>query len=96
MDDLLKSVNAHKVKSKHIDDVRLMCKAGGFHLTKFIYDDKEALATRPEEDKRQSVKNQDLITQPSNKKKKELLKFSGIWIMIILDFVCAWKTLLQP
>ena len=68
MDDLLKSVNAYKVKSKHMDDVRLMCKAGGFHLTEFIYDDKEALATRPEEDKRQSVKNQDLITQPSKKK----------------------------
>ena len=39
-----------------------MCKAGGCHLTKFICHDKEVLATIPEEDIRQGVKNQDLIT----------------------------------
>ena len=62
VDDLLKSVNTHEVASKLVDDVRQMCKAGGFHLTKFICNDKEVLATIPEEDRRQSVKNGDLIT----------------------------------
>ena len=45
-----------------MDDVRQMCKARRFHLTKFICNDKEVLATIPEEDRRQGVKNQDLIT----------------------------------
>ena len=42
--------------------MRQMCKAGGCHLTKFICHDKEVFATIPEEDIRQGVKNQDLIT----------------------------------
>ena len=62
VDDLLKSVNTHEVASKLVDDVRQMCKAGGFHLTKYICNDKEVLATIPEEDRRQGVKNRDLIT----------------------------------
>ena len=85
--DLLKSVNVHKVKSKHVDDVRLMCKAGGFHLAKFIYDDREVLATMPEEDRRQSVKKSRLDNTAFQQ--KELLEFIGIWNMIILDFVCT-------
>ena len=56
-DDLLKSVNTSEFASKLIDDVRQMCKAGGFHLTKFICNDKEVLAMIPEEDRRQGVKN---------------------------------------
>ena len=87
MDDLLKSVNVHKVKSKHVDDVRLMCKAGGFHLAKFIYDDREVLATMSEEDRRQSVKKSRLDNTAFQQ--KELLEFIGIWNMIILDFVCT-------
>ena len=62
VDDLLKSVNTHEVASKLVDDVRQMCIAGGLHLTKFICNDKEVLATIPEEDRRQSVKNGDFIT----------------------------------
>ena len=42
--------------------MRQMSKAGGFHVRKFICNDKEVLATIPEEDRRQGVKNQDLIT----------------------------------
>ena len=57
VDDLLKSVNTSEFASKLIDDVRQMCKAGGFHLTKFICNDKEVLAMIPEEDRRQGVKN---------------------------------------
>ena len=62
MDDLLKSVNTCEVASKLVDGVRQMCKTGGFHLTKCICNDKEVLATIPEEDRRQGVKNRDLIT----------------------------------
>ena len=62
IDDLLKSVNTCEVASKQVDDVRKMCKAGGFHLTKFIHNDKEVFTMIPEEDRRQGVKNQDLIT----------------------------------
>ena len=51
VDDLLKSVNTREFASKLVDDVRQMCKAGGFHLTKFICNDKEVLAMIPEEDK---------------------------------------------
>ena len=52
VDDLLKSLNTCKVASKLVDDVRQMCKAGGFHLTKFICNDREVLATIPEQDSR--------------------------------------------
>ena len=62
LDDLLKSVNTCDVASKLVDDVSQMCKAGGFHLTKFICNDKKVLATIPEVDRRQVMKNQDLIT----------------------------------
>ena len=62
VDDLLKSVYTHDVASKLIDKVRKISKAGGFHLTKCICNDKEVLTTIPEEDKRKGVKNQDLIT----------------------------------
>ena len=41
-----------------------MCKAEGFHLTKFICNDKKVFATIPEEDRRQGVKNR----EPSNRK----------------------------
>ena len=57
MDDLLKSVNTRDVASKLVDGVKQMCKEGGFHLTKFICNDKEVLPTIPEEDRRQVVKN---------------------------------------
>ena len=44
-------MNTRKFASKLVDDVRQMCKAGGFHLTKFICNDKDVLAMIPEEDK---------------------------------------------
>ena len=62
VDDLLKSVNTREFASKLVDDVRQLYKSGGFDLTKFICNDKEALAMIPEEDRRQGVKIQDLIT----------------------------------
>ena len=77
VDDLLKSVNTREAASKLVNDVRQMSKAGGLHLTKFISNGKEVLTTIPEEDRRQGVKNQDLIAF----QQKELLEFSGIWNM---------------
>ena len=85
VDDLLKSVNTRDAASKLVNDVRQMSKAGGLHLKKFISNDKEVLTTIPQKDKRQGVKNQDLIAF----QQKELLEFSGIWNMIILDIVCT-------
>ena len=51
VDGLLKPVNTYKVASKLVD-VKQMCKARGFHLTKFICNDKDMLATIPKEDRR--------------------------------------------
>ena len=88
VDDLLKSVNTCEFASEMVDDVRQICNAEGFHLTKFICNDKEKLAAIPEEDRRQGVKNQDLITDTAFQQ-NELLEFNGILNMIILDFVCT-------
>ena len=62
MDDLLRSVNICEVPRKLVDDVRKMCKAGGFCLKKFIYNEKEVLTTNPEENRGQSVNNWNFIT----------------------------------
>ena len=62
VDDMLKSVKTHEVASKLFGDVRKMCKTVGFLLKKFICNDKEVLTKIPEEDRRQVVKKQDLIT----------------------------------
>ena len=55
--NLLKSVNTGEVASQLVDDVRKMRKIGGFHLTKFICNDKEVLTMIPEEDRKQGKKN---------------------------------------
>ena len=57
VNNLLKSVNTGEVASQLVDDVRKMCKVGGFHLTKFICNDKEVLTMIPEEDRKQGKKN---------------------------------------
>lgn len=57
--DLLKSVRTCDVASKLVDDdVRMICTTGGFHFTRFIYNDKAAFITVSEGDRRQGVKNQ--------------------------------------
>ena len=49
--------------------MRQICKAGGFHLSKIIRNDKEVLATIPEEDKKAGCKKSRLDNrQPSNRK----------------------------
>ena len=42
VDDLLKSVNTSQFAFKLVDDARQMSKAEGFHLTKFICNDKKS------------------------------------------------------
>ena len=42
VDDLLKSVNTSQFALKLVDDARQMSKAEGFHLTKFIRNDKKS------------------------------------------------------
>ena len=39
-------------------DIINMCKSGGFHLTKFIFNNKELLLSVPENQRRMGVKDQ--------------------------------------
>ena len=45
-----------------------ICKAGGFHLTKFISNSKKLLLSIPESQRRIGVKDQDISGQLSNEK----------------------------
>ena len=61
MDDLLKSVNNPEIAMILVKNVVDMCKSGGFHLKKFISNNRELLMSIPEDQKRNGVKNTDLI-----------------------------------
>ena len=61
MDDLLKSVETKESVVRLIRDVRAMCLAGGFNLTKFI-SNKKVIQSVPEYNRRNGVKNADLDT----------------------------------
>ena len=61
VDDLLKSVNNPKMAMILVKNVVDMCKSGGFHLTKFISNNRELLMSIPEDQRRNGVKNADLI-----------------------------------
>ena len=61
VDDLLKSVDDTKTAMILVKKVVDMCKSGGFHLTKFISNNTELLMSIPENQRRNSVKNADLI-----------------------------------
>ena len=62
VDDLLKSVETEESAVRLIRDVKAMCQAGGFNLTKFILNKKKAIQSVPEYDRRNGVKNADLDT----------------------------------
>ena len=51
-----------------VKDVMNMCKAGGFHLTKFISNSKKLLLSIPESHRRIGVTDQDLSGQLPNEK----------------------------
>ena len=59
VDDLLKSIEDLDSAKQLVKDVINMCKSGGFHLTKFISNNKELLSV-PENQRRMGVKDQDL------------------------------------
>ena len=61
VDDLLKSVDNPKTAMILVKNVVDMSKSGGFHLTKFISNNRELLISIPEDQRRNGVKNADLI-----------------------------------
>ena len=67
VDDLLKSIEDLDSAKQLVKDVINMCKSGGFHLTKFISNNKELLSV-PENQRRMGVKDQDLSGDLPNEK----------------------------
>ena len=60
MDDMLKSVSNEETAIKLIEGARKICVDGGFRLTKFVSNNKQVLASIPEEERRKGVLDQDL------------------------------------
>ena len=61
VDDLLKSVDNPKTGMILVKNVVDMSRSGGFHLTKFISNNRELLISIPEDQRRNGVKSADLI-----------------------------------
>ena len=61
VDDLLKSLDNEKEAIKLIKNVKAMCESGGFKLTKFLSNSKQVLQSIDEADRRQGVKDKDLM-----------------------------------
>ena len=61
VDDLLKSVDNLKTAMIIVKNVLDMCKSGQFYLTKFISNNRKLLISIPEDQRRNGVKNADLI-----------------------------------
>ena len=57
VDDLLKSKQSTESSVELISAVRQMCKAGGFHLTKFVSNDRRVLESMSVEDRSKGVRN---------------------------------------
>ena len=60
-DDLLKSVGDINIAKQLVKDVISTCKSGGLNLTKFVSNSKELLQSIPEQERRQGIKDQDLL-----------------------------------
>ena len=60
VDDILKSIEDLDSAKQLVKDVINMCKSGGFHLTKFISNNKELLLSVPENQRRMGAKDQNL------------------------------------
>ena len=58
VDDMLKSVSNEKTGIKVIQSVRKICADGGFHLTRFVSNKMQVLASIPEEECRKGVLDQ--------------------------------------
>ena len=61
VDDLLKSLDNGKEAIKLIANVKAMRESGGFKLTKFLSNSKQVLQSIDEADRRQGVKDKDLM-----------------------------------
>ena len=61
MDDLLKSLDNERQAIKIIKNVTAVCASGGFKLTKFLSNNKQVLQYTDEVDRRQDVKDKDLM-----------------------------------
>ena len=61
MDDLLKSLDNEREPIKLIKSVKAICASGGFKLTKFMSNSKQVLQSIDEADRRQGVKDKDLM-----------------------------------
>ena len=59
-DDMLKSVSNEETAIKLIQGARKICAEGGFCLTKFVSNNKQVLASIPEDERRKCVLDQDL------------------------------------
>ena len=61
VDNLLKSLDNEMEAIKLIKNVKAMCASGGFKLTKFLSNSKQVLQSIDEADRRQGVKDKDLM-----------------------------------
>ena len=61
VDDLLKSLYNKKEAIKLIKNVKAMCESGGFKLTKCLSNSKQVLQSNDEADRRNDVKDKDLM-----------------------------------
>ena len=61
VDELLNFVDNSKTGTILVKNVVEMCKSGGYNLTKFISNSMELLISIPEDQRRNGVKNTDLI-----------------------------------
>ena len=59
--DLLKSLDNKKEAIKLIKNVKAMCESGGFKLTKCLSNSKQVLQSNDEADRRNNVKDKDLM-----------------------------------
>ena len=61
VDDLLKSLDNERQAIELTKNVKAMCASGGFKLTKFLSNNKQVLHSIDEVDRREGVKDKDLI-----------------------------------
>ena len=61
VDDLLKSLDNKKEAIKLIKNVKAICEPEGFKLTKFLSNSNQVLQSIDEADRRQGVKDKDLM-----------------------------------
>ena len=58
---MLKSLDNEKEAIKLLNNVKAICASGGFKLTKFLSNNKQVLQSIDEADRRQGVKDKDLM-----------------------------------